>query len=338
MPFSESSVGASEQVALRSTHARYARHTANALGYMFASLDGEDGYLFEVREGARRAAFSAAAGSPYAFNRAHAAAIARDKLFAQRVLVQHGVATIPSQLYFANDKRIAMRAPGREPADALAFAARATFPVFCKPVSGAQGAFAEVVHDRDEFARYLQRVGESHYAFVVQPVIEAPEHRVMVLRGRVLFAYQKLRPALIGDGVSNLGALFQRAAAPNRNEGALVDAAETMRARDAGGRIYRREDIAPQGARLNLEGAANRALGGGSAPPIVTPSPHLAEAALASAAALRLDFAAVDLFDTPEGPVVIEVNSNPAIKTLEDHGRWDLIEAIWRANFDAAFA
>ena len=34
--------------------------------------------------------------------------------------------------------------------------------------------------------------------------------------------------------------------------------------------------------------------------------------------------------------VVIEVNSNPMIKTLEDHGRWDLIDAIWRANFDAA--
>jgi hypothetical protein len=33
---------------------------------------------------------------------------------------------------------------------------------------------------------------------------------------------------------------------------------------------------------------------------------------------------------------VIEVNSNPMIATLEDQGRWDLIETIWRANIDAA--
>ena len=34
--------------------------------------------------------------------------------------------------------------------------------------------------------------------------------------------------------------------------------------------------------------------------------------------------------------VVIELNANPAVETLEDVGRWDLIETIWRANFDAA--
>jgi hypothetical protein len=37
-----------------------------------------------------------------------------------------------------------------------------------------------------------------------------------------------------------------------------------------------------------------------------------------------------------EGLCVIEVNSNPMIATLEEHGRWDLIAAIWRVNFDAA--
>lgn len=338
MPFSERSAEAKGAAALRSTHARYARHTAAALGYAFDSLDGDDGYLFEVRDGSRRAAFSAAAGSPYAFNRAHAAGIARDKLFAHRVLKRQGVATIPSQLFFANDKRVAMRGPGREPADALAFAARAAFPVFCKPVSGAQGAFAEIVHDEGEFARYLQRVGESYYAFVVQPVIEAPEHRVMVLHGRVLFSYQKLRPSLSADGISDLATLFQRAAAPNRNEGALVEAAETMRARDEEGRTYCRDEVPARGTRLTLEGAANRALGGGSAAPVDAASLTLGGAALASASALGLDFAAIDLFDTNEGPLIIEVNSNPAIKTLEDHNRWDLIEAIWSANFDAAFA
>ncbi len=323
---------------LRSTHARYARHSANKLGYTFSSLDGDDGYLFEVRDGARRAVFSAAAGSPYAFNRAHVNAIARDKVFAQRVLSAHGLPTIPSRLFFANEKRSAMRAPGREVEDALAFARGAAFPVFCKPINGAQGAFAEVVHDAAEFARYVARVGESYYAFVVQPVIEATEHRFMVLRGRVLFAYEKRHPVLAGDGESDVGALFRRAAAPHRNEGALIDPAETVRARDGDGRRYRREDVAAAGVRLVLEGAANRALGGHSTPPTDTPDPVLTALACASVAALRLEFAAVDLFASEEGPLLIEINANPAIKTLEDHQRWDLIEAIWSANFDAAFA
>ncbi|MND05661.1 hypothetical protein D3C83_265950 [compost metagenome] len=61
--------------------------------------------------------------------------------------------------------------------------------------------------------------------------------------------------------------------------------------------------------------------------------------AVASAAALGLSLAAVDLFDlSGDGTdlAVIEVNSNPMIATLEEQDRWDLIETIWRANIDAA--
>ena len=54
--------------------------------------------------------------------------------------------------------------------------------------------------------------------------------------------------------------------------------------------------------------------------------------------ALTRTRAAFDL--SPAGDLsalcVIEVNSNPMIQTLEDNGRWDLIVAIWRANFAAA--
>ena len=59
--------------------------------------------------------------------------------------------------------------------------------------------------------------------------------------------------------------------------------------------------------------------------------------ALDAATAVGLSLAAVDLFDLVEqGLAVIEVSSNPMIATLEDAGRWDLIEKIWRANFEAA--
>ncbi len=90
-------------------------------------------------------------------------------------------------------------------------------------------------------------------------------------------------------------------------------------------------------------GAANRARGGGAADLRDGAPAPLAKLALAAAGALGLQLAGVDIFDGSaqrdgSEPMVIEVNSNPMIATLEDHGRWDLIETIWRANFAAALA
>ena len=62
----------------------------------------------------------------------------------------------------------------------------------------------------------------------------------------------------------------------------------------------------------------------------------LANLASKAAAALGLRIGAVDLFDlSPRGdltqPVIIEVNGNPGLKTLELAGRSDLIRKIWVA-------
>ncbi|MGE3930589.1 MAG: hypothetical protein AB7G05_10515, partial [Hyphomonadaceae bacterium] len=243
--------------------------------------------------------------------------------------------TIPSELFFTTDRWAALRAPGREAGDALRYAAGAAYPLFCKPLNGAQGAYAEIIRDYATFERYLARVAATrHYAILVQPVIAGEEHRLLVMNGRILFAYRKYNLTLTGDGTTPLGALMRDAIAAK--DGAVGDIAETVRARADDGRLFGPADVAPAGLSVTVEGAANRALGGAASPPSAEAAPHLAQFALACAAALRLNLAAVDLFDRPEGPVAIEVNANPAIKTLEDHGRWDLIETIWTANFAAA--
>ena len=58
-----------------------------------------------------------------------------------------------------------------------------------------------------------------------------------------------------------------------------------------------------------------------------------------AAKALGLRAAAVDLFTEiggdPEAMRVIEVNSNPSIRLLEDRERADLILKIWRHTFSA---
>lgn len=316
---------------LKSAHARYAAHTAAACGFAFRSLDGADGYLFEVRDGARRALFGAGAGTPYAMNDARAASIARDKAFCAEVLGQAGVPVLPGRVFFVTKRWAEMRSPGREPEDALAFAATAEYPVFCKPVSASNGLHAEVVEDADAFADYVRRVAHDHFAILVQPYVRAEEYRVFVLDGAPLFSYRKHLPSVTGDGVSTLRSLIE---ALPRDPFAP---APKLRGRDERGHALSMSEIPAAGQRIVLEGPANRSAGGASSDLRDGTPAHLAEVAVAAADVLRLNLAGVDIFDrSAEGLAVIEVNSNPMIATLEDHDRWDLIETIWRANFAAA--
>jgi glutathione synthase/RimK-type ligase-like ATP-grasp enzyme len=318
---------------LLSAQARYAARTAAACGFEFRSLDGADGYLFEVRDGRRRATFAAGAGTPYALNDARAASIARDKAFCAETLGQAGLPVLPGQMFFVTKRWAEMRSPGREPEDARAFAAGATYPLFCKPLSASNGLYAEVIENAEAFDDYMGRVAREHFAILAQPYVRAPEHRVFVLNGSTLFSYQKRLPQVTGDGRSTLRDLV--AALPREAEAPPLK----PRGRDPRGHLLGAHDIPRADEAITLEGPANRAAGGGAhALRDGAPEP-MARLAVAAAGAVGLSLAAVDLFDlSGDGAdlAVIEVNSNPMIATLEDHSRWDLIETIWRANFAAA--
>lgn len=327
--------GLSPTPSFRSAHARYAAHAAVEIGYRFRSLDGEDGYLFEVLDGARSAMFAAGAGAPYALNDARAASLARDKAFCTIALKAAGLPVLPGEMFFVTERWADMRGPGREPRDALAYAAAATYPLFCKPISGSNGMFAEVIADFEAFADYMARVAREHFAILIQPYVRGDERRVFVLDGKALFTYRKHAPQIVGDGRANVRALVEALA--RDNGGPLA----RTRARFESGMIAALDDVPQAGARLVLEGPANRAAGGAASGLQDGAPPALARLATAACATLGLRLAGVDIFDLSPARdcsdlVVIEVNSNPMIQTLEDHGRWDLISTIWRANFEAA--
>ncbi len=324
------------------SHARFAAHTARALGYAYRSLDGADAYLFEVSDGARAAAFSTAYGTPYALNSARAYSLARDKSFCQRVLDAAGVATIPSRLFFANDRQRPYRSAGREREDAIAWSRGAVFPVFCKPNQGSKGEYAEVVADAAAFSDYLNRVGTAYDVILVQPVLRGLEYRVVVLNGAALFSYRKSQPFVLGDGERTLRALLEDAQQQWKGAARTTPLA-AIQARSEDGAAMAHDHIAAKGVRLILEGGAKRAAGGDAVDLSDAPPAPLAAFGEAAARALGLNLAGVDLFDvSPAGDfsalVCIEVNANPAMETLEANNRWDLIEAVWRANFAAALA
>lgn len=320
---------------LRSAHARYAAYTAAACGYEFRSLDGADAYLFEVCDGARRAVFAAGAGTPYALNDARAASIARDKAFCAEALRGAGLPVIPGKMFFVTKRWAEMREAGREIEDALAYAASAQYPLFCKPISASNGLYAEVVESAEGFSDYVARVAREHFAILVQRFISAPEYRVFVLEGRALFSYRKTTPSVTGDGARSLRQLI----------GALprdpLEPVRRFRGRAANGQIVGGDDVPAHGQTIRLEGPANRAAGGGAEALRDGAPALLAELAIAAARALDLGLAGVDIFDLSHAGdcselAIIEVNSNPMIATLEEQDRWDLIGEIWRANFAAA--
>jgi len=315
---------------LKSAHARYAAFTAERCGFDFRSLDGPDGYLFEVSDGARAAVFAAGAGSPYALNDTRAASIARDKAFCADVLRLAGVPVLAGEKFFVTPRWREMRHPGREAADALAYVCASRLPVFCKPISASNGLYAELIESAAAFDDYLERVSREHFAILIQSYVCAPEFRVFVLEGRALFSYRKSPPRLVGDGVCTVSA--------------LIDALPRDDSSPVPGRVVRDADGAPlplnavlaAGAVASLVGPANRSAGGAADELRDGARGDLERVALAASDAVGLRLAAVDMFDCDDGPTIIEVNSNPMIATLEDHGRWDLIETIWRANFNAA--
>ena len=96
--------------------------------------------------------------------------------------------------------------------------------------------------------------------------------------------------------------------------------------------------VLTKGEQRDIPGRMNLSAGGTMVlePP---PSAKLVELARAATRALGLRVAAVDLFagigGDPDAVTVIEVNSNPSIRLLEQSGRGDLILKIWRHSFSA---
>jgi glutathione synthase/RimK-type ligase-like ATP-grasp enzyme len=95
-------------------------------------------------------------------------------------------------------------------------------------------------------------------------------------------------------------------------------------------------DVLARGERLPLPGRRNLGAAGSIEHVSVHAPRQLADLAIAAVRAMGLRLGAVDMFDLSRARdlsdlVVIEVNANPGLKTLELAGRYDLIRSLWVA-------
>jgi hypothetical protein len=309
----------------------YAEYACAVFGLTFQEIDGGTGFVFNVASAGKSVTFGAGRCSWYPQNNATASSLATDKHFANIVLERAGVPTLGGRYFFLHERHRAHRPPGHERSDALVYFRQLGASAFAKPLSGSRGDFAQALHDEAGFLEYLDQVARYYDSVLIQPVVSGIEIRIFLLDGEVVYSARKQRPSLIGDGISTIRELLTKHNAALHLHGLSAAMA-------AGGDVCL-DKVLPRGERWEIPGRMNLSAGGIMV--LETPGADGIAVALArrAAEALGLRVAAVDLFtDIESGPDavrVIEVNSNPSIRLLEDCSRRDLILKIWRHTFVA---
>jgi hypothetical protein len=307
----------------------YAEYACAEFGLSFQDIDGGSGLLFRVASKTSSVHFGAGRCSWYPQNNATAATLASDKYFTNRILEDAGVATLGGEYFFLHDRRRSHRAPGHEREDAFAYLRKLGGTAFAKPLLGSRGDFAKIIAGETLLAEYLGEVSQYYDSILIQPIATGDEYRLFLLDDEVVYSARKYPPFVSGDGTRSIGEL-------------LIAHNEALRARGlspvAAGPDASLDIVLFKGERWEIPGRMNLSAGG----TMVLEAPP-SDAALTlvrkAARALGLRVAAVDMFtDTggePDAMRVIEVNSNPSIRLLEESGRSDLILKIWRHTFSA---
>jgi D-alanine-D-alanine ligase-like ATP-grasp enzyme len=308
----------------------YAAYACAEFGLAFEDLDGGTGLLFSVASKTNRIHFGAGRASWYPQNNATASTLASDKYFTNKVLEDAGVATLGGEYFFLHDRHRAHRPAGHEREDALAYLKTLGGNAFVKPLQGSRGDFAQAVHDDASLVRYFGEVSKFYDSVLVQPVVSGLEYRIFLLDDEVVYSARKYLPSVSGDGVRTIRELLAAHNEALRTRGlSPVSIAESDASLGT---------VLPKGERWEIPGRMNFSAGGTM---VLQALPSEAALGLArkAARALGLRVAAVDMFTDIDGSPgtmrVIEVNSNPSIKLLEQSNRDDLILKIWHHTFFA---
>jgi hypothetical protein len=307
----------------------YAEFACAEAGLTFRELDHGTGLLFSVASERKQIRFGAGRCSYYPQNNATASTLGSDKYFTNRVLEAAGITTLGGDYFFLHERHSAHRAPGHERGDAFSYLRQLGGSGFAKPLTGSRGDFARFIEDETALSRYLAAVARYYDSILLQEVCSGIEYRIFLLDDEVVYFARKYRPQLTGDGVHSIRDLLTA-----HNERLCSRGLSPV----AIGEDEALGEVPEQGKPWDIPGRMNLSAGGRMVlePP---PSEAVADIARRALRALGLRVAAIDLFTQIPGEAeairVIEVNSNPSIRLLEDSGRADLILKIWQHTFSA---
>ena len=139
------------------------------------------------------------------FNSIGASAVAKDKDYAHFFMKQIGYQVVPaSKAFFRDTWAKVIGEPGRTAKAAYQYAQRIGFPVIVKPNSGTQGLGVALVRNKKEFDQAIQIIFKHDKIALVQRFVQGKNYRLVVLKNKVIWAYECLPLSIIGDGVSTI--------------------------------------------------------------------------------------------------------------------------------------
>ena len=308
----------------------YAEFACAEFGLAFRELDGGSGLLFAVASRDRVIHFGAGRCSWYPQNGATASTLASDKSFASRILREAGVSALGGEYFFLHDRHRAHRPNGHERNDAIDHFRALGGSAFVKPLTGSRGDFAQAVHGEAALIRYLDEVMKYYDAVLIQPIVEGTEFRIFLLDDQPLYCARKYPPSITGDGAHTVRELLTAHNEALRIRGlSPASLPADDRSLDAVPAKDERREIP---GRMNLSAGGTTVLAD-------APSENAVNLARHAARAIGLRVAAVDMFvavgGIPDAIEIIEINSNPSIRILENSNRGDLILKIWHHTFTA---
>jgi hypothetical protein len=309
----------------------YAEYACSEFGLAFQDIDGGTGLVFNVVSPAKTVTFGAGRCSWYPQNNSTASTLATDKYFANLILERSGIATLGGRYFFLHDRHRAHRPAGHERSDALDYFKALGGSAFAKPLTGSRGDFAQAIHGETSFSEYLDGIARYYDSVLIQALVSGVEYRIFLLDGELVYSAQKHPPSLVGDGNSTVRHLLAAHNAALRSRG--------LSPAMAAGIEESLDTVLQRGERWEIPGRMNLSAGGTMVLEALGADSAAAALARRAARALGLRVAAVDLFtdieDDPDAVRVIEVNSNPSVRLLEDSNRGDLILKIWHHTFAA---
>ena len=313
--------------------ALYAEFAARHFGLGF-ELHDDTGLVFSVTSKTRRFHFGGGKCPTFPQNDSTSAYLATDKYFASVILSAASIPDTGGNYFFLNERFSKLRGPGHDAGDAVAYFRALSSTAFVKPLTGSRGDFAQTISSEAELKAYIAEVSRYHDAILMQRVYAGREYRIFMLDGEVLYCARKHDPVISGDGKRPIRDL-------------IADHLRTLERSGTSSTTsfysppeHERDRIPAAGERVVLPGRRNRNAGG-----LMTfENPRNADAAfrlaVQAASALNLRVAGVDIFEDDAADEagrirIIEVNSSPATRLLEDSGRDDLVLRIWRSTFVA---
>lgn len=318
---------------IRSDAVRYAVLAADRLGFQVQMLDLHSGYLCRIGNGGRSVLVGGGNLSAWPVNSVTSANVASDKAFTSLVLREFGTAVPDDVVVFLSDRFKDLRAPGHEVSDLGSLANRLSWPVIAKPNNGSRGAFVRYCASYDELEKHLQNMAQRYESAILQNFISGTEYRVFVFGGEALFGYRKSPGALVTDGESSIRALLESMNKKLLGSGLdPIDPNSSYVKKSMNGINASLDSVLAPGIHIEVGARANLSAGGKPEEFTTKPQSQLADVAIRAAGALGLVAAGVDIIvsnDKPKQPLVLEVNGNPAVASLETLGRIDLAVEIY---------